>query len=188
MLFRVNEGSLIYSGFFSNAAVNATYNYIASSYENLNSIIKDGPHNMPLANTFILLYKLLGVYDEETMLSSALYQTNNMYNASPIIGCYYFDLGIAGVFLGLSFIAVFLNSIYLRSKKNIYCLLILSMFQKGVMVVCLGDAFINHGSFSALLGYMVVISICVLSQLTHAVKISSYHQIRSVLHERSSYF
>ncbi len=183
MLFRVDIGSSIYTGYFKNPAINATYNYIASSYENLNSIIKDGSHNMPLANTFILLYKILGIYDQSTMSSGALYQVYGIYNASPLIGCYYFDMGVVGVILGLSFVAIVLNFYYHRSKRNIYAVLILSMFQKGVFSVCLGDNIINHGSFSALLGYATIIIICLISQGYSSRVVAESNSSRRVLND-----
>nr|WP_298006692.1 O-antigen polymerase [uncultured Flavobacterium sp.] len=164
VMYRVGSGSTIYNGSFSNPAFNATYNYIATSYENLNDIVSDGSHSTPLANTFILLYKLLGIYKESTMSSSTIYVTGGFYNASPFIGCYYFDMGFLGVLLGVSFISLLILQLYKRSNENIYSILIFSMFQKGVFTICLGDNILNHGSFSGLIGYIVIIAICFLSQ------------------------
>lgn len=183
MLFRVGRGSSIYTGYFNNPAINATYNYISSSYENLNSIIKDGSHHMPLANTCILLYKLLGIYDASTMSSSVIYQVRGIYNASPLIGYYYFDLGVFGVILGVSFVAWILNYFYHRSKNNIYAILILSMFQKGIFTVCLGDNIFNHGSFSAWLGYFAVILLCTVAQSYHKSLVFYGSSTRSIINE-----
>ena len=164
VIIRVDSQSAIYNGIFNHPFLNATYNYFASSYENLNSIINNKPINIPLANTFVLFYKLLGIYDENTMLSGKIYTVYGIYNSSPMIGGYYFDLGILGIFFGVTFIGVILKRTYQRSRHNIYYILFLSMFMKGVFTTPLGDNIINHGSFNALVGYLILFIICLYAQ------------------------
>ncbi len=157
MMLRIGEGSLVFGGATQNALINSVYNYIAYCFQNLDAIVRDGSQHGGFLYVWQSIYKLLGQFDESRL---SHYQTL-FYNAETFLAPFYQDLGIVGVIVYPSLVAMALSWFYQRSKQNIYAVLLLANLQKAIFTAFFGNYFIT--ALSVMFPYLVTAGICLVS-------------------------
>lgn len=158
MVQRLGTESIVFEGATKSALFNSIYNYIAYCFQNLDGMIRDGSPYSIFLNVWQSVYKLLGLYDESMFVH---YQTS-IYNAETYLAPFYHDLGLIGIILYPGIISFGLSILYVKSKSNMYCTLILASFQKAIFIVFFGNYFLT--SLSIMFPYILTIFICVVSE------------------------
>ena len=139
MLVRVrNSQSLVYTAVEGNPYFSSIFMYIATGFENLNSLVKHGsPYTVIYAT---ILKPILDVARLKMNIEFLNFEVV-FFNAKPIAYSFYHDLGIAGVIIYTFVIYSIVGFIYKRAKYDRRYLLLLAALQKSIYVIFFGNYF-----------------------------------------------
>lgn len=160
MMNRVFHESIVYSGVegVNNLVLSSTYNYIVYCFQNFNEIVEEGSRYNILANVGQSLYKVLGIYDDGSIIR---HEVANVFNAVGWLSPFYDDLGFLGTLFYPGIIGCILARFYNGIRTNKYYVLVLASLQKAIYMAFFGNYFLS--AFSVMLPYILIGAVCVLS-------------------------
>ena len=157
MLIRVqNESSLVYTAVGRNPYVSAIYMYIATCFENLNSLVE---HGSPYTIVYITILKPIFEVLDLPLTVSYLEYNVEFFNARTMIYGFYHDLGIVGVGMYSFCIYIAVGIIYRKARHDRRYLLLLAALQKSIYVTFFGNYF--TGVVCASFPFFVVWILCI---------------------------
>ncbi|EOS81953.1 hypothetical protein C817_00124 [Dorea sp. 5-2] len=156
MLVRVqNTDSLVYTAVETNPYVSAIYMYIATCFDNLNSLIEQGS---PYTLIYITILKPIFEVFNFTVPIPYLEYSVEFFNAKTMIYGFYHDLGTIGVVMYSFCIYSLVGTIYKKTKYDERYLLLLAALQKSIYVTFFGNYF--TGTVCTTFPFIVVWMLC----------------------------
>lgn len=159
ILVRVpNRESLVYSAVEADPFISAIYTYIATCYDNLNTLVREGTqYSLSYAALLKPVFKVLNIQFDVPYVEYDL----AFFNARTMLYGFYHDLGILGVMLYTFPIYFAVGLIYYKSKRERIYLVLFAALQKPIFCIFFGNYF--TGAFitmfpSILIWIMILLS------------------------------
>ena len=174
MMIRIqNRDSFIYTATGTYEWWSPIYLYVATCFDNLNTLIKSGT---PMTLCYATVLKpILDVFNIDLNIPIIEYNYS-FFNARTMIYSFYHDLGIIGVVIYSFIIYMVVSRIYRRAKYDSRYLLLLAALQKSIYMVFFGNYF--TGVFCPSFPFIVIWFLGIISQTN--IVIGRYGRTKSV--------